>query len=90
MAGFLKFLGDYYWIFLGISIVLILSLIGYFVDRYRKKKNPYFHEKEEINLNINQKEDNSSVVMSDVGVVNTPVMGGSSTVEALFEGQNDK
>lgn len=93
MQSFLQFLVDYYIIFLLITIFLILALIGYYVDLNRKKKNPFLHQKTEISLdNLSNNNEQEEVVMLQAAqdMLNTPVMGGSSTVEALFEGQDGK
>ena len=63
ISGFI--INNYGW-FIVISVILILALIGYFVEQKKAKRNPYkLEKKEEINLdalNTNQNDSLQAVI----------------------------
>ena len=66
MTNLLNFVINHYVLFMLISIFLILSLIGYFVDVKRSKNNPYKIEKKEENINLDQLKGQENVTLQSV------------------------
>lgn len=57
-----EFLGEHYIIFIIISIFLIFSLIGYFVNEHNKKKDTFkIRTDNSDNLNINNEINNTNI-----------------------------
>ena len=68
MTAFLNFLADYHILFIIISIILIFALIGYFVQKRRRKSSPFKitneNEAEELNI-VNMNNVDNNVSLSD-------------------------